>query len=48
MPSCVFPEILYLTIAVKYQRILVQDVTSEPGKYPVSCLFKQEKDGCRI
>ena len=38
-------DILCLTTAVKYQRILglVQDVTSEPGKYALSCLYKQNK-----
>ena len=43
MPSCLFPEILCLILAVKYQMILVQDVTSEPGKYPLSCLYKHSK-----
>ena len=32
MLRCIFPEMLCLIMAVKYQRILVQDVTSEPGK----------------
>ena len=41
MSSGLYPDILCLAIVVKYQRILVQDVTSEPGKYPLlSCLFK--------
>ena len=43
MPSCFFPEILCLILAVKYQRRLVQDVTSKPGKYPLSCLHKHNK-----
>ena len=37
---CIFPEILCLIMAVKYQRILVQDVMSEPGKNPLLWLYK--------
>ena len=43
MPSCLFPDIFWLIIAVKCQRILVHDVTSEPGEYPLSCLYKHNK-----
>ena len=43
MPSCLFPEILCLILAGKYQRILVQDVTSKPVKYPLSCPYKHNK-----
>ena len=43
MPSSLFPETLLLILAVKYQRILVQDVTSQPGKYPLSSLYKHNK-----
>ena len=39
MPNRLFPEILCLTIAVKYHRMLVQVVTSEPRKYPAACLL---------
>ena len=31
IPRCLLPEILCLTIAMKYQRILVQDVTLQPN-----------------
>ena len=48
MLSCLFPEILSLILDVKYQRISVQDVTSEPGKYPLSCLYKHNKNGRQI
>ena len=32
-----------IILAIKYQRILMQDVTSEPGKYPLSYLYKHNK-----
>ena len=38
-----FPEILCLTLALKYQRILVQDVTSGAGKYSLSCRYNYIK-----
>ena len=32
-----------INLSCEYQRILVQDVTSVPGKYPLSCLYKHNK-----
>ena len=40
MPSSLFPETLLLILAVKYQRILVR---SQPGRYPLSYLYKHNK-----
>ena len=30
-------------LSCKISEILVHDVTSEPGKYPLSCLYKHDK-----
>ena len=38
MPGFLFPEILCLTITMKYQRIFCRVLISELGNYPLSCL----------
>ena len=43
IPRRLFPEILCLTLAMKYQMILVQEVMSVTGKYPQICLYKHNK-----